>query len=149
MLGSLLENTEDTGKKKEYLKQLGHLIYRRVEAATRVVDILTSMLLPAVEFTDSRGDSCYVMALSGIADKDIRQELLIRGIVYSCYLEFLESPVITGYPGRNSAVRSELRTKAAENAGPDDQKYIVSFVAKIQRASSVTGFTIEQVARRV
>lgn len=146
---SVLENTEDTGKKKDFLTQLGHLIYRRVESAPRAVDILTSMLLPAVEFTDSRGDSFYVMALSGIADKDIRQELLIRGIVYSCYLEFLESPVITGYPGRHYAVRCELRTKAAENAGTNDQKYKVSFVAKIQRASSVRGFTIEQVVRRL
>lgn len=145
----ILENTEDDGKRKAFLTELGYQIYRRAESAPRTVDILTSMLLPAVEFTDSYENSYYIMALSGIADKDIRQELLIRGIVYSCYLEFLESPVITGYPGRNSAVRSELRTKAAENAGPDDQKYIVSFVAKIQRASSVTGFTIEQVARRL
>lgn len=146
---SVLENTEDDGKRKDFLTELGRQIYRRVESSPRTVDILTSMLLPAVEFKDPRGDSFYVMALSGIADKDIRQELLIRGIVYSCYLEFLESPGITGYPGRYYAVRSELRIKAAENAGPNDQKYKASFVAKIQRGSSVPGFTIEQVVRRL
>lgn len=145
----ILENTQDNRKKKAFLRELGHQICTRADSASSLVDILTSMILPAIEFTDPQGNSYYVMALSGIADKDIRQELLIRGIVYSCYLEFLESPVITGYPGRYFAVRSELRTKAEENAGPADQKYKVSFVAKMQRASLVPGFTIEQVVRRL
>ncbi len=145
----ILENTDDKGKKTDFMIALSNQIYKNVKTYTRPVDVLAALLLPGVEFTGSPESCCYVTALSSIDDADIRQELLIRGIVYSCYLEFLDSPVLTAGVGKYSDVRRELCIKASEGAGRADQWYKVSFVGKIQRAAQVPGFTVAQVDGRL
>ena len=89
------------------------------------------------------------MALSGIADKDIRQELLIRGIVYSCYLEIFRVTCYYRLSGKTLCCPVRTAYKAAEMQERMIRSIKSRFVAKIQRASSVRGFTIEQVVRRL
>lgn len=139
----ILKNSTDTAAKKEFLKKLASLTERGIKGSQHSVDILTALLFPGVEIRKDRGSCYYITALSAIESDEIRQELLMRGVVYTYCLEYDE----TGYRYDDySDVRKELYNRAAEEDKKKNKSYIVNFALRMKNLDSRFRFVLTDIA---
>lgn len=128
----ILSNCNDMNAKKDFLRKLAGRTEIEIRNSRHCVDILTALLLPAVEIKNNVGCCYYITALSAIEDDDIRQELLVRGVVYTYYLDYLQD-INTGQPYNSySSVRNELINRAAEADREKNKSYAIHFALQMK-----------------
>lgn len=141
----VLGNIKNADSKESFLKTLAATAESETKEYLNKVDILTALLLPAVEETDNAGNSYYITALSAIKDNEKRQELLMRGLVFTYYQDYLQYAGTTHSSYDTSVIRQEL---CAYTTGRDSRKnteYIIRFTRKLQKADPDSGFNITHI----
>ena len=82
----ILNNTGDTNQKIKFLKNLSVETYKKAKDSPSAIDILTAVAFPAAAFQDNTGYCYYTNCFTVIPDDTLSRQLLLRGIVYSVYL---------------------------------------------------------------
>ena len=139
------DNIENDTRKKQFIESLASDIETETNDSTYAIDALTWLLLPVLEITDPAGDSFYIMALSKIRSAEKRQELLMRGLVYTYYLEYLRYAETTNAYTRLQSVRTELITYTSEWNSETHKEYVVRFTSQLQEIYPGSGFNITHV----
>ena len=62
--------------------------YEKVKDAPSAIDILTAVSFPAAAFQDNSGYCYYTSCFTVIPDDILSHQMLLRGIVYSVYLDY-------------------------------------------------------------
>lgn len=142
----ILDNSTDTAAKKEFLKKLALRTETDKKVGQHPMDILTALLLPAVEIKNDAGTCYYITALSAIKDDEIRQELLMRGVVYTYCLGYLKYDE-TGNPNNEySSVRTGLYNRAAEGDKEKNKRYIIDFALQMKKLDPKFSFILSDIA---
>ena len=84
----ILDNTGDPNQKIKFLKNLNTKTYEKVKDAPSAIDILTAVSFPAAAFQDNSGYCYYTSCFTVIPDDILSHQMLLRGIVYSVYLDY-------------------------------------------------------------
>lgn len=139
------DNIEDDTSKKQFIESLASDIETETNDSTYAIDALTWLLLPVLEITDHAGNNFYIMALSNIRNAEKRQELLMRGLVYTYYLEYLQYAETTNACTRLQSVRTALIIYTPEWDSERHTEYVIRFTSQLQEIYPDSGFNITHV----
>lgn len=125
-MNQISSNINTYALRKCFLEGISKYAYQKTRNGDHSFEILAAMFLPVLETTDSSGYCYFLSPLSVIPDDIIRHKLLLYGIVYTAYLDFVKST------SRYSIFRNQLIERAAEEKEKQDSVYILEFVQKLQ-----------------